>query len=176
MCPDCGFRSVKMDPFAYLSLPLPSAKMRSIEVTVVTMDGSAPPTQYALEVLKLGATRSVQQPLQNILPSKVGFQRAAVHLLPASFPSCLDGVVTPAGTIGDLYRALAKVCSIEAERPENLLLLVEIFSGRVHQKFVDMGEPLADGIRGNVTLLAYRYPSSEVGPASGGKELHVFQR
>ena len=41
---------------------------------------------------------------------------------------------------------------------------------------MDIGEPLADGIRGNVTLLAYRYPSSKVGPASGGKELHVFQR
>ena len=120
--------------------------------------------------------RSVQQLLQNLMSGKVGFQRAAVHLLPASSPSCLNGVVTPAGTIHDLYKALAKVSGIEAEQPEKLLLLVEIYSGRVHQKFVDMGEPLADGIRGNVTLLAYRYPSSEVGPASGGKELHVFQR
>lgn len=54
VCPDCGFHSVKMDTFNCLSLPLPAAKMRTIEVTVVTMDGSAPPTQYALEVLKLG--------------------------------------------------------------------------------------------------------------------------
>lgn len=57
-----------------------------------------------------------------------------------------------------------------------VLLLVEIFSGKVHTKFTDAREPLADGIRGSMTLLAYRYPSSAFGPASGGKELHVFQR
>ena len=58
VCPDCNFSSVTMDTFNCLSLPLPSAKMRTIEVTVVTMDGSQPPTQYALEVLKLGESFS----------------------------------------------------------------------------------------------------------------------
>ena len=57
-----------------------------------------------------------------------------------------------------------------------VLLIVEIFNGKVHTKFTDAKEPLADGMRGSMTLLAYKYLSADEGPSSGGKELHVFQR
>ena len=53
-CPECGYSSVTMDTFNCLSLPLPSAKMRDIEVTVISMDGSAAPTHYTAPVLRLG--------------------------------------------------------------------------------------------------------------------------
>ena len=54
VCPECGYSSVTMETFNCLSLPLPSAKMQDIEVTVVSMDGSAPPTHYTVQVLRLG--------------------------------------------------------------------------------------------------------------------------
>lgn len=73
VCPDCNFSSVTMDTFNCLSLPLPSAKMRTIEVTVVTMDGSQPPTQYALEVLKLGKALG-QLYHKALMPFCVGFK------------------------------------------------------------------------------------------------------
>lgn len=85
-------------------------------------------------------------------------------------------MVFAAGVIGDLYAALAKMCGVQGVDPASVLLLVEIYNGKVHQKFTDMKETLADGIRGRITLLTYLYPSPDVGPASGGKELHVFQR
>jgi ubiquitin C-terminal hydrolase len=34
-CPECGYTSVKFDPFMYLSLPLPSPKRRTLQLTVV---------------------------------------------------------------------------------------------------------------------------------------------
>lgn len=79
------------------------------------------------------------------------------------------------GTVGDLYKALAEACSLSAAKPEHVLLLVEIVQGQVNRKYTDLQEPLADAIC-RQSLLAYHYPTDAAGPASGGKELHVFQR
>ena len=55
VCPDCGNTSVKFDPFMYTTLALPSARMRTLMVTLVAADGSAPPTTHALTLPKTGA-------------------------------------------------------------------------------------------------------------------------
>ncbi|GFR46721.1 hypothetical protein Agub_g8344, partial [Astrephomene gubernaculifera] len=54
-CPQCGFNSVKFDPFMYLSLPLPESRRRVVEAVLVAADGSLPPARMALE-LAAGAT------------------------------------------------------------------------------------------------------------------------
>eukprot|EP00899_Mesostigma_viride_P022823 jgi/Mesvir1/3725/Mv15003-RA.2 len=54
VCPSCGKTSVTFDPFMYLSLPLPVTSERTLYITVVTMDGSAPPTKYGVRVPKHG--------------------------------------------------------------------------------------------------------------------------
>ncbi|GLC55869.1 hypothetical protein PLESTB_001037900 [Pleodorina starrii] len=54
-CPQCGFNSVKFDPFMYLSLPLPESRRRVVEVVLVRTDGCQLPTRMALE-LPSGAT------------------------------------------------------------------------------------------------------------------------
>ncbi|EFJ42377.1 hypothetical protein VOLCADRAFT_67166, partial [Volvox carteri f. nagariensis] len=54
-CPQCGFNSVKFDPFMYLSLPLPESRRRVVEVVLVHTDGSELPSRMALE-LASGAT------------------------------------------------------------------------------------------------------------------------
>ncbi|GLI62655.1 hypothetical protein VaNZ11_005328 [Volvox africanus] len=54
-CPQCGFNSVKFDPFMYLSLPLPESRRRVVEVVLVRTDGSELPCRMALE-LSSGAT------------------------------------------------------------------------------------------------------------------------
>ncbi|GIL69539.1 hypothetical protein Vretifemale_467 [Volvox reticuliferus] len=54
-CPQCGFNSVKFDPFMYLSLPLPESRRRVVEVVLVRTDGSELPCRMALE-LPSGAT------------------------------------------------------------------------------------------------------------------------
>ena len=45
VCPECPKISVVFDPLCYLSLPLPVRKERVIEVFMVFMDQSRPPTQ-----------------------------------------------------------------------------------------------------------------------------------
>ena len=77
--------------------------------------------------------------------------------------------------VRDLYQAVAKTCGLEQQRPEAVLLIVEVYSLRVHQKFMDMAAPLTE-IRDNDELLTYVYPSEAHGPLSGGKELHIFHR
>ena len=74
-----------------------------------------------------------------------------------------------------MYNALAKACGVTSGKPEDLLLLVEIRNGLVNCKYTELKDPLADAIH-RQSLLAYKYGSSGEGPASGGKELHVFQR
>ena len=54
VCPTCRHRSVKFDPFTYLTLQLPSSKARSLTITVLTVDGSEPPQQVAISVPMTG--------------------------------------------------------------------------------------------------------------------------
>ena len=54
MCPTCQHRSVKFDPFTYLTLQLPSSKARSLTITVLNVDGSEPPQQVAISVPMTG--------------------------------------------------------------------------------------------------------------------------
>ena len=81
-----------------------------------------------------------------------------------------------AGSVKDLYAGLAKMCGLVTDEPEKVLLLVEAYDGRVRTKFTDLKEALADAFRGNIAIVAYKYPSAHCGPLSGGKEMHVFQR
>jgi len=55
VCPACGNRSVKFDPFMYTTLALPSARTRTLLVTLVAVDGAVPPTTHALTLPKAGA-------------------------------------------------------------------------------------------------------------------------
>ena len=50
ICPTCQHRSVKFDPFTYLTLQLPSSKSRSLAIKVITVDGTQLPRQYAVSV------------------------------------------------------------------------------------------------------------------------------
>ena len=50
MCPTCSHRSVKFDPFTYLTLQLPSSKARVLSIVVLAVDGSAAPTLYSVSV------------------------------------------------------------------------------------------------------------------------------
>ena len=50
VCPECPKISVVFDPLCYLSLPLPVRKERVIEVFMVFMDQSRPPTQVCYVV------------------------------------------------------------------------------------------------------------------------------
>ena len=58
VCPDCSNTSVKFDPFMYTTLALPGARMRTLMVTLVAADGSAPPVTHALTLPKSGALLS----------------------------------------------------------------------------------------------------------------------
>lgn len=64
---------------------------------------------------------------------------------------------------------------MDSEKPDDLLLLVEVSDSRIHRMFTELKDALADVIR-QESLLAYKYSSVAEGPASGGKKLHVFQR
>ena len=57
VCPTCSHRSVKFDPFTYLTLQLPSSKARTLPVLVLAVDGSAPPTLYSVSVPISGELR-----------------------------------------------------------------------------------------------------------------------
>ncbi len=51
-CPACGYTSVKFDPFMYLSLPLPSPKRRTFQVTVVDQFGGSAAVLLAVRIPK----------------------------------------------------------------------------------------------------------------------------
>ena len=50
VCPTCSHRSVKFDPFTYLTLQLPSSKARTLSIVVLAVDGSNTPTLYSVNV------------------------------------------------------------------------------------------------------------------------------
>ncbi|KAM9326758.1 ubiquitin carboxyl-terminal hydrolase 4 [Gastrophryne carolinensis] len=54
VCPECQKVSVTFDPFCYLTLPLPMKKDRNMEVFLVRADPQCKPTQYRLNVPKMG--------------------------------------------------------------------------------------------------------------------------
>jgi ubiquitin carboxyl-terminal hydrolase 4/11/15 len=54
VCPDCNKSSVTFDPFMYVSLPLPSTSMRTMTLTVVGNNGTAPPSPFTVNVPKRG--------------------------------------------------------------------------------------------------------------------------
>ncbi|KAK4785877.1 hypothetical protein SAY86_002566 [Trapa natans] len=63
VCPLCKKVSVTFDPFMYLSLPLPSTMMRTMTLTVVSLDGRAKPSAYTITVPKNGKFEDLIQAL-----------------------------------------------------------------------------------------------------------------
>ncbi|XP_057523844.1 ubiquitin carboxyl-terminal hydrolase 8-like isoform X2 [Amaranthus tricolor] len=63
VCPVCRRVSVTFDPFMYLSLPLPSTTMRTMTVTLLSTDGSMPPSQLTVTVPKCGRCKDLIQAL-----------------------------------------------------------------------------------------------------------------
>ena len=55
VCPDCQNRSVKFDPFTYLTLQLPSSKARPLTICLLAMDGSRAPCTYSVDIPNAGA-------------------------------------------------------------------------------------------------------------------------
>ena len=51
-CPLCGYTSVKFDPFMYLSLPLPSPKRRTFQVTVIDQFCGRASVHLAVQISK----------------------------------------------------------------------------------------------------------------------------
>lgn len=58
-CPQCGYNSVKFDPFMYLSLPLPESRVRTFTFTLVHMDGSHMPVTYSVEMSHTGTIKDL---------------------------------------------------------------------------------------------------------------------
>jgi ubiquitin C-terminal hydrolase len=54
VCPTCENKSVKFDPFMYLSIPLPSTRERTIKVTLVSYGDEISAVTYGLKVPKNG--------------------------------------------------------------------------------------------------------------------------
>ena len=54
VCPECPKVSVTFDPTCYLSLPLPVKKERQVELFLVHLDPSKPPTQFKVTCPKNG--------------------------------------------------------------------------------------------------------------------------
>ena len=54
VCPECPKVSVTFDPTCYLSLPLPVKKERQVEVFLVHLDPTKPPTQFKVTCPKNG--------------------------------------------------------------------------------------------------------------------------
>jgi len=69
VCPECPKISVVFDPLCYLSLPLPVRKERVIEVFMVFMDQSRPPTQYKVTCPKNGCMRDMCEALSKLVSS-----------------------------------------------------------------------------------------------------------
>ncbi|KAK8596042.1 hypothetical protein V6N13_000704 [Hibiscus sabdariffa] len=63
ICPECRKVSVTFDPFMYLSLPLPSTTSRTMTITVISTDGTFPPSPFTITVPKSGKFEDLIQAL-----------------------------------------------------------------------------------------------------------------
>lgn len=66
VCPDCGYSSVKFDPFMYLSLPLPESRVKALTAILLHADGAAPPREYGLEVPQSGTLKDLYVALARV--------------------------------------------------------------------------------------------------------------
>uniref|UniRef100_A0A6S8CHP7 Uncharacterized protein n=1 Tax=Aureoumbra lagunensis TaxID=44058 RepID=A0A6S8CHP7_9STRA len=64
-CPNCGHESITFDPYNTLSLPLPSAKIRRITITLSRADGSRP-TKYLVQLSSRDTITQLKQGLARI--------------------------------------------------------------------------------------------------------------
>ncbi|XP_010493261.1 PREDICTED: ubiquitin carboxyl-terminal hydrolase 8 [Camelina sativa] len=63
VCPICKKVSVMFDPFMYLSLPLPCTSMRTMDLTVMSADGSSLPIPLTVNVPKFGKFEDLHKAL-----------------------------------------------------------------------------------------------------------------
>lgn len=201
VCPQCSFRSIKFDPFMYLSLPLPTTKTCTVEVTVIHMDGAARPMLYAVRVAKngsIGARGALVGSTMCLFPficiawcwyrcplllHVCAHDNATVL---ASFHSPEKtttkekgeymGVLAPPCTAaGDLYQALATMLGIEPP-PERSLMLGEVTTSGTMQPLTKMDEPVSH-LRRYQTVVAYHYSAQAAcGPSDSRHEVHIFNR
>ena len=65
-CPNCNYTSVKFDPFMYLSLPLPSPKRRTFQVTTVDQFHDINPLSLAVRISKSSTVRDLVREVERI--------------------------------------------------------------------------------------------------------------
>ncbi|KAF8072770.1 UBP11 [Scenedesmus sp. PABB004] len=87
VCPGCGYSSVKLDPFMYLSLPLPESRVRQVEAILLHADGAAPPREFGLEVPHSGTLRELYAAL--VRAAGLALERPEEHLVAARLSSSL---------------------------------------------------------------------------------------
>ncbi|KAF8056355.1 UBP11 [Scenedesmus sp. PABB004] len=88
VCPGCGYSSVKLDPFMYLSLPLPESRVRHVEAILMHADGVAPPREFGLEVPHSGTLRELYAALARA--AGLALERPEEHMVaarPSSSPT-----------------------------------------------------------------------------------------
>ncbi|WVF67340.1 hypothetical protein IAT40_002093 [Kwoniella sp. CBS 6097] len=70
VCPECHKESITMDPFMYLTVPLPIAQHRRMKVTYVPSDVTKPPVKVNLLVPQNASFAQVKDKLSAIVGSK----------------------------------------------------------------------------------------------------------
>jgi ubiquitin C-terminal hydrolase len=65
-CPSCNYTSVKFDPFMYLSLPLPSPKRRTFQVTVVDQFSNVQSLLLAVRIPKAATVGDLIREIRKI--------------------------------------------------------------------------------------------------------------
>ena len=75
-----------------------------------------------------------------------------------------------------MYEALARELGLPAaQKPMELLLLIELQQHRAPIKFTDAEAPVSD-IKERANLMVYRYASQASGPQSQGRVTNLFHR
>ena len=109
VCPRCSYRSVKFDPIMYLTLPLPDNRVRTFQLTVMHVDGSAGPMKYCVRVPWAGGSH-----LGSCLPEAVHY--ALKKQLSWSInPRPAATLMESAALLGTLHLALLGLASAVLE-------------------------------------------------------------
>jgi len=153
VCPECSNKSIKFDPFMYLSLPLPTAKTQTFTITLIDMEGGDVPEQYSIEMSKTATIGDLYHSFGKLCGSSDGDDATAVLLL-ASWDGA-NGQFTP------LDKIKAKVSSIERSSGRG---------GGGFKSFFFSSNNSSSSSTGS-TLLAYKYASAEVGPKAPGRQI-----
>ncbi|KAF6169981.1 hypothetical protein GIB67_034373 [Kingdonia uniflora] len=147
VCPVCSKVSVTFDPFMYLSLPLPSTTMRTMTVTVLSTDGSSPPSSFTVTVPKYGKCKDLIEALSIACSLKIDEILLVAEIYSNRAIRYLEDPMDSLSLIRDEDRLAAYRLVKDVDDLPLVVFMHEQMEQNTHGKLTSFGIPLIARLR-----------------------------